>query len=136
MLKTIDKQNAERRQRAKKFIEALKDFPELSFQKVKEDKSHVWHLLSAKYSGKKYGKNKDDLISLLNEKYLIKAIVQYYPLYRYPIFKKAGFGEANCPNTDDFFDNMISFPFHLWMSKKDLNYMMNSTKKALEELRK
>lgn len=136
ILKTIDQQNQKRRQRAKKFIVALKDFPELSFQEAKNEKMHVWHLLSAKYNGKKFGKNRDDLIELMNDKYLIKTIVQYYPLYRYPIFQKAGFSDANCPNTDDFFDNMISFPFHLWMTDLDFDYMINSIKKALEKLRK
>ena len=136
LLKTIDKQNEKRRERAQKFILSLENFPELSFQKVEEKKMHVYHLLSAKYDGHKFGRNRDDLMKLLVEKYRIKPVVQYYPLYRYPMFKKGGLGNAHCPDTDDFFDNMISFPFHLWMSEKDFDYMIDSTKKALKELRK
>ena len=51
------------------------------------------------------------------------------------MFKKAGFGEADCPNTDHFFDNMVSFPFHHWMSEKEVDYMIKCTKKTLDHLR-
>jgi len=135
ILKTIDFQNNKRKERAQKMINAFKNYEELSFQKVKKTGMHVYHLLSARYDGKKYGRNRDDLIELMTQKYLIKTIVQYNPLYRYPMFQKAGFGNANCPNTDEFFDNMISFPFHLWMEEQYFDYMISSTKKALEELR-
>ena len=100
------------------------------------NRENTFHLLPARYDGTAYGKNNDDLIKLLSSKYGIKVIVQYYPLNRYPLFAKMGFAEADCPNTDFFFDNMISFPFHHWMSEVDFEYMISSTKLALNELRK
>ena len=36
-------------------------------------------------------------------RYKVKVVVQYYPLYRYHMFQKAGFGDADCLLTDDFF---------------------------------
>ena len=33
-----------------------------------------------------------------------------------------------------FFDNMISFPFHHWMSDDDFSYMIKSTKEVAVEL--
>ncbi len=136
ILKTLDQMNEERRRRANKVKEALKRYPELSFQKVNSEKMHVYHLLSARYDGIKFGKTNSDFIELMVYKYRIKTIVQYYPLYRYPLFIKAGFGKANCPNTDEFFDNMVSFPFHLWMTQKQLDYMIESIIKTLDELRR
>jgi len=61
----------------------------------------------------------------------VQCVVQYYPLYRYDLYKKVGQGDANCPNTDQFFDNMISFPFHHMMSDGDFDYMIEATKRAL-----
>ena len=47
-----------------------------------------------------------------------------------------GLGKSNqCKNTDYFFDNMISFPFHVWMSDKEFNYLLQSTVKSLNILR-
>jgi dTDP-4-amino-4,6-dideoxygalactose transaminase len=39
------------------------------------------------------------------------------------------------PETDLFFDNMLSFPFSLTISDKDIDYLIQSIKKALIELR-
>ena len=68
------------------------------------------------------------------EKYNIQAIVQNCPLYRYDLFINHGLGNADCPNTDYFFDNMVSFPFYVWMKEEELDYMINSIKKTLEEI--
>ncbi len=138
ILKRIDEMTKLRQERASKFINAVKDYPELCFQKVSKDFTHVRHLFPAKYDGKALGKGKtrDDFIKIMAYKHKVKVIVQYYPLYRYPLFKKMGIGKANCPNTDEFYDNMVSFPFHLWMSDADLNYMIDKTIETLKELRK
>ncbi len=135
LLKRLDEMNDKRIKRANFFKESVKDFPELSFQKIPYDSKHVYHLLSAKYDSKVTGKTNYDFIKIMAYEYKIKVIVQYYPLYRYPLFKKMGFGNADCPNTDDFFDNMVSFPFHLWMSDGDFDYMIDCTLKALKRLR-
>jgi dTDP-4-amino-4,6-dideoxygalactose transaminase len=135
ILKRLDSMNDLRIKRANAFRKALLDFPELSFQKVSKHHKHVYHLLSAKYDGSMFGKNKDDFIKIMAYKHRIKVIVQYRPLYRYPLFKKMGFGNAECPYTDDFFDNMVSFPSHHWMSDRDFNYMTDAAVKTLKELR-
>jgi perosamine synthetase len=135
LIDRVDKLNQDRAERAQLFINSMKDFPELSFQKISKGLTHVYHLLSAKYDGSSSGKNNHDLISILFYTYKIKCIVQYYPLYRYPLFQKMGFGNAECPNTDDFFDNMISFPFHHWMTDEQFEYLIESTKKALKQLK-
>ena len=132
----LDDLNNERIRRANKFRDFLQEFEELNFQNdTKYDNKHVYHLLSAKYNGKKYNKTNDDLIDLLFNKYKVKTVVQYCPLNRYPLFEKIGFGDANCPNSDEFFDNMISFPVQVWMSEDDFDYMIESVKNALIELR-
>ncbi|ULH30129.1 DegT/DnrJ/EryC1/StrS family aminotransferase [Leptospira weilii] len=135
LLKRIALLTEERRKRAQKFINSFNEFEELSFQKQNDSKAHSYHLLVAKYKAVKNGKSRDDLISILSKKYKIQVIVQYYPLYRYDLFKKMGYAKAVCPASDDFFDNMISFPFHIWMNENDFDYMIASIKQALIELR-
>lgn len=136
LIKRLDSLNDKRRERAKKFILEMNDFPELVFQKTPHELQNSYHLLPARYDGHKYNKTNHDLIELLSDKYRIKAIVQYYPLNRYPLFEKMGFGAADCPNTDLFFDNMVSFPFHEWMNEEDFNYLVSSVKNSLNELRR
>lgn len=135
LLKRLDQLTSARRERAKKFRHYLSELPELRFQKISNDESHSHHLLVAKFEGKEYGKSRDEFLSLLSKKYKVQAIVQYYPLNRYDLFKKMGFGEANCPNTDEYFDNMVSFPFHITLPESDFDYMLESIKNAILELR-
>ena len=135
VLPRLEAMNAARTRRASAFKTALADFPELSFQAVPEGRKHAYHLLPGKYTGRA-GVTRDDLIRTLWSDYGIKAIVQYHPLYRYPLFQKMGFGEHSCPDTDALFDNMISFPFHLWMTDADFDYLTQSTKQALTRLRR
>ena len=135
LIERLDSLNYERRIRAEKFITALKEFDELEFQKCEKYISPSFHLLPALYNGKKFNKTNDDFIEKISSKYGIKCIVQYYPLDRYPLFQKMGFGSSECPNADYFFDNMISFPFHLTMNELDFDYLIESTIKVLIELR-
>ena len=135
MMKKLDKLNEIRIKRAKKFIKKFSDFDELDFNESFKKRRHVYHLLSAYY--KPSNKiNRNNIIKKLYEDYSIKCIVQYYPLHKYSLFKKIGLGKAKCPNTDKFYNNMISFPFHVWMSEKNFNYMIDSVKKTLIYFRK
>ena len=129
LLERLDSMNAQKRARAIRFIDELKEFDDLVFHRV-EDTRHNYHLLVAYV---KNGKRDEVMKKLVYDK-KIQCVVQYYPLNRYPLYQKLGFGEADCPNTDEFFDNMISFPFQHWMSDDDFEYMLQATKEVMREL--
>jgi dTDP-4-amino-4,6-dideoxygalactose transaminase len=125
-----------RKKRALIFRGELADFPELVFQKIPEDFESAWHLLPARYEGRTSHRHRDQLISLMAYRFKVKCIVQYYPLYRYPLFRKFGFSQNNCLQTDRLYDNMISFPFSPWMSERDFWYVIRSLQESLTLLRK
>jgi len=135
LLDRLEEMNRERNKRAAQIIDELAAYPELSFQKVPAGYFHCYHLLSARYDGEQFGTSNHDFIDLMAFTHGVKVIVQYYPLYRYPMFQKAGLGEAHCPHTDHFYDNMVSLPFHHWMSDEEVDYMIACTKKTLDQLR-
>jgi perosamine synthetase len=133
-LNRVDQMNDLRIKRAKYFIESINKFTnKLIFNSNFNNRRHVYHLLTAYVRSSKLF-NRDLLIKRLYFHYGIQCIVQYYPLYKYPLFKNKGLGRANCQNTEDFYKNMISFPFHIWMSHKQLNYMIRSIIKTVKEL--
>lgn len=132
MLERLDAINSERRRRALAIIDALKDYPELAFQKHPEHCEHVYHLLAPRIDVTKHGWTRDDFIRSMAFEHGVETVVQYCPLYRYPMFKKAGFGNANCPNTDEFFDNMASLPFTLGLTQGQLDYMVTAVKKTID----
>lgn len=127
LLDRIDQMNREKRTRALYFMDALSKYDALEFHRVDSDR-HNYHLLVARVTSGR----RDEIMKLMAYEKKIQCVVQYYPLNRYPLYQKLGFGEADCPNTDLFFDNMISFPFHHWMSDQDFEYMLQSTREAVE----
>jgi len=129
LLDRLEQINHEKRTRALTFIDALASYPALEFHRV-DSARHNYHLLPARVTNGR----RDDIIQFLAYEKGIQCVVQYYPLYRYPFYQKLGFGKADCPNTDLFFDNMISFPFHHWMSDADFAYLIDATKEALDRL--
>ena len=133
LIERLDDMNDVRGSRYWEFRTEMEGFPELRFQSVPSHCTPSYHLMPAIYEGTKSHRN--DVIRMLSEQYGIKAIVQYNPLYRYGLYKDWGCGKSHCPNTDYFFDNMISFPNHVCMSENDFEYMIDSTKKVLEALR-
>jgi perosamine synthetase len=133
LLKRVDKMTEQRRARGLTFREAFKDFPELQFQEVIISETHSHHLLPARCVAE--GWKRDDLIRMLSTEYGVKAIVQFYPLNRYDLFRKVGFGEADVPETDRFFDNMISFPFSLVINDEDFKYLIGAVRESLLRLR-
>jgi len=127
LLDRIDEQNLLKRGRGLNFIDELKNFENIIFHRVENDR-HNYHLLVARLK-----RDRDKFIEMMSISG-IQCAVQYYPLYRYDLYKKVGQGESDCPNTDDFFDNMVSFPFQHSLSDKDFHWMIKQTKLCLQKL--
>ena len=97
------------------FLSTLDCHANLLFQSGLTEHNHARHLLPMKI----INYDRDKLINHLYTKFGIKAIVQYYTLNRYDLFKKnSSVRSLNLKNTDDFFDNMISIPFSAILDKR------------------
>ena len=125
----VDSVNALKRNRAIKFIDALTEYDLLQFHRV-DDMRHSYQHLVAFVKDEK----RDDFIQNMSSEKGIQCVVQYYPLHRYPYYVKHGLGEADCPNTELFFDNMVSFPFYETMKDSEIEYMLESTITTLKSL--
>lgn len=126
-----------RRKYFRKIVNELKNYEELKFQKIDEDYSPAYHLVPAFFNGTKHNKKNDDLIYDLYENFGIKTVVQYYPLYKYELFINNGYNINNskCINTENFFNNMVSFPFKSEMSNVELEYLISSIKNVIDSYR-
>jgi len=132
ILKRLNKLTEERRKRALHYRKELENYEEIVFQSYKTEAAHSHHLLPIKIKSKKF--SRDNVIKNLHYNYGIKSIVQYYPLNRYVLFKEVSYLEGNLKNTNEFFDNMMSVPFSLIQSWADVEYIIDSIKKTINEL--
>ena len=121
MLDRVDQINNEKRARALKVIDQLAEYSELSFHR-ESSKRHNYYLLVAEM---KPGL-RDRFIRRMAEHHRIQCVVQYYPLNRYPLYRDLGFGEADVPNTDNFFDNMVSFPFSHLLADREIDAVVTA----------
>ena len=113
----------------------LADVPEISFNKIPAGYRHVRHQYVQHFDGSAFGKNRDDLMDLLTTKYGIRSIVQYYPLYRYPLFQKLGAGAFDCPVLESWWDNTFSVPMWIGMTDEELEIIAGSIKSAIADLK-
>ncbi len=115
--------------------ELLKDVPEITFNKIPKGYRHVRHQYIQHFDGSAFGKDRNDLLDLLTTKYGIRSIVQYYPLYRYPLFQKLGQGKHDCPVLESWWDNSFSVPMWCGMEDEVLVTIADSIKGAIADLK-
>ena len=130
LLDRVNSINIKKRNRAINFIDELKNEEIINFHRV-DTAQHNYHLLTAYFNTID---QKEKFFRLMSSEERIQCAVQYYPLNRYDFYIKLGYGNANCPNTDFFYDRMVSFPFHHRLSDSEIETILYSTKKVLKQL--
>lgn len=135
MLKRLDAVNQTLIAQGNRIRKGLADTPEISFNTIPGGYVHIHHQFIMHFEGAG-GKNRNDLLDLLVNDYKIKCIVQYYPLYRFPLFIKMGYGTQDCPVLEGWWDNSFSFPWYCGMSDETIDYMVDSVKNAVSRLKK
>ena len=135
LLSKVPDINDKRRARFQTAVAALAPFPELKFQHIPSDRLSSHHLLPFKYVGDSFDRTNHDFIRELAYGRGIQCATQYYPLNRYSLFEESGNGDASVPVTDAFFDNMVSLPFHSWMTDNDFTFMLEQVADVAHKLR-
>ena len=124
-MKRLDSMNADRHNKARMIIDGLSDIEDLVFQVIPKGSTHTYHCLCARYP------QRDRLIDILGKQYGIQCVIQFNPLYNYPLF--AAYQDHDCPNTDKFHREALSFPFAGWYTEDQINYLRDSIRKAVYE---
>ncbi|MCK4418148.1 MAG: DegT/DnrJ/EryC1/StrS family aminotransferase [Candidatus Latescibacteria bacterium] len=135
LLKRLDKINETLISQAMKLRQGLADVNEITLHTIPDGFKNVFHAFVLHFDGSAFGKSRDDLMDILVNEYKIRVIVQYYPLYRYPLFKRLGAGEHDCPVLDKWWDNTFSYPWWCGMPGETLDYLVSSTKAAIASLK-
>lgn len=135
LIKTLDSSTDTTIAQAAKLRAAIADIPELTVAEVPVGVRHIYHQFVLHFNGSAFGKNRNDLLDFLTTEAAVRAIVQYYPLYRYPLFQKLGAGEHNTPVLDDWWDNSFSLPWWIGMPDETLDYLISSLKAGIAALK-
>ena len=135
LLRSLDSINDELIAQADKIKAAMADTPEITFAQIPAGYRHVFHQFVLHFEGVPSGRDRNDLLDILVNEYRIRGIVQYYPLYRYPLFQKLGAGEHDCPILEGWWDSSFSFPWWCGIPDKTIDYLCSSLKAAIARLK-
>ena len=135
LLDRVKKLNKIRNQRAKKIIKSLNEFKFIKFQKKKKSFYNSYHLLPAYFDKNKIDFSRDKFIDIMSKNYGIQLIIQYHPLDKYHFFKRKYKSNNDLKNTYNFYNNMFSIPFHVWMSDRQFNYLISSCRIELKKIK-
>ena len=134
LLKTLDANNDILINQANKLRAALKGIPGITFARIPDGYRNIFHQFVMHFDSPVPGKDRNDLLDFLSKEAGIRAIVQYHPLYRYPLFQKLGAGKQDCPVLEKWWDNSFSLPWWIGMPDKTLDYLASSMKAGVESL--
>ncbi len=134
-LRRLDKTNETLIAQAEKIKVALAEAPEISFAGIPKGHKHIFHQFVMHFDGAAFGKDRNDLLDILVNEYKMRTIVQYYPLYRYPLFQKLGAGQHDCPVLEGWWDNTFSFPWWCGIPDETIDYMVSSLISAITRLK-
>ncbi len=135
LLKDLDHTNTILNDQASRLRELIADIPELSVPTIPASYRHAYHQFVLHYDGSESGTTRNDLLDYLTLQARIRAIVQYYPLYRYPLFQKLNSGEHNCPIIESWWDNSFSIPWWVAIPEETIQYIADSLREGVRLLR-
>lgn len=119
----------------RKIKQALADVPEISFPGVVDGGRYVVHQYVLHFDGSEFDADRDDLMDLLTTRFGLRTIVQYHPLYRYPLFQELNPGPHDCPVLDGWWDNSFSLPWWCGIDDDIIEIMTSSVREAIQQLR-
>tara|TARA_Y100001968_G_scaffold280565_1_gene277200 strand:+ start:68908 stop:70089 length:1182 start_codon:yes stop_codon:yes gene_type:complete len=135
LIKKIEDINLNRKIKWEKAFSIIKKSELLQMQRINNNSTSSYHLLPIRV---KLESNLVDKIFSFMCKEGIQCAKQYQPLYRYNLFNDYNSTNEHTfsllKNTDLFYDQMISLPFHESLSVLDIEFMVNTLKKIVEKI--
>ena len=116
---------------AKKYSEYFKEINNLKIPFVDRDVQHSYHLYPLQINFKSFDINKRDFFKRMKRSG-INLQVHYIPIHYQPFYaNKFGFNKGDFPNSEKFYDNVLSMPIFPSLNSKDLRFIIESTIKHL-----
>lgn len=129
-LKKTEDFQRRREQIARRYLEALKDFPFI-LPPTFEDGRHAWHLFPIQLKLEELNCSREEFIeALLKEN--IGTSVHFIPLHLMPFYQAKGWKKGNFPHAEEAFRRIISLPLFPKMSEEDQETVILALKKVVE----
>jgi len=111
---------------AKKYNQAFSKMPEIIIPGIKDDRQTSWHLYIVKLNLERLKIDRNQFIEELSKRG-VGTSVHFIPLYRHPYYKKIlHYKFSQFPNSEWFYQRIISLPIFPDMTAKQTDFVINS----------
>nr|WP_222871009.1 DegT/DnrJ/EryC1/StrS aminotransferase family protein [Paenibacillus methanolicus] len=130
-LNRLQEMQSRRETLAKIYTSGLKDVKAITLPSIPEfTTTHSWHLFVITLNTNLISRN--DFIDKLNDRN-IGTSVHFIPVHQMTAYKRMLGGQIlELPNTEKWFENIVSLPLYPTMTDEDVNYVVNEVKNILE----
>lgn len=130
-LNKLDKFNLKRKNLAKIYDKAFKDFKFVETPSISEKKDSSYHLYPLRIDFKKLKLNKNKFFKKLLD-IGIKLQVHYIPIYKHSYYKKNfKYKSKQFPCAEEFYKKVVSLPIYYSLSNTKQEFVIKSLKKLI-----
>lgn len=126
-LSRVDSFIAQRRQLAKKYLNALSGLP-LRLPNSESADSSAWHLFMIELQVHKRAEVYAEL-----HKRGIEVNVHYIPIHCHPYYRDLGFADTDFPNALSFYENALTLPLYVGMTEEQQDKVIAELQAVLSE---
>ncbi len=131
-LEKIDKYNNTRRELSYYLNKLIKDIDGLLPPYEIPEVYHVYHLYNVIVDSEKLGMTKKELMQNLWKKKRMMAISYYPTVNCLPAYKELGYGEGDCPITEDIASKTMALPMSPRYTKEDIEELVDGIKAVIQ----
>lgn len=123
-----------RREYAKIYDEAFRDFDGVIIPRQLPDTFSGWHLYVIQIDADKIRPDRRVIFDELRIRN-IGVNVHYIPTYYHPYYKNLGYKKGLCPETEKLYARMMTLPLFPKMKKEDIIYVIKNVKELVDSYR-
>lgn len=134
-LRKVARLNARRRAIAHRYTEALQNLEGIVPPYEDPNGQHVYYLYSLLVDQAVAGVSRDALMRTLFRDFGIQTITGYPPAYWFKTYRKRGYDRGLCPVAERIYGQVMTLPLNPRMTDDEVDYVIESTRKAVQKLR-
>ena len=131
----LDRFKARRQEIVKRYDEAFTDIPEIIVQKEIPESDTCRHLYIIRLDLDKLTCTRREFFDAMSAEN-VQCQVHYVPVYWFPYYKHLGYKKGLCPNAEEVYKSIMSIPLFPKMTDSDVEDVINTVQKVVDNYRK
>ena len=131
----LDKFAERRKEIVKRYDEAFSKLPEIYTQKEIPESDTCRHLYIIRLNLDRLTCTRREFFDAMSAEN-VQCQIHYVPVYWFPYYQHLGYEKGLCPNADEIYKGIMSIPLYPAMSDQDVEDVIHSVKKVVNNYKK